>query len=114
VADQVVSVQALLREPSSLEVREGLERNPGSRRLADRGWRPLWFEAHVVVEGDHDAEHHHSLIWAQPDRDVREVAQEELSHALDEALRNLRDMEGLDVWPEDVVDRDLKVEADVA
>jgi hypothetical protein len=104
-----VSVDALLRAPTPTEVSEGLERNPGSRRLAERGWQPLWFEVRIAVGEQHDHEFVHSLVWAEPGRDLRAVADEELEHALDEALRNLRDLEGHDVWPEDVVRREVRV-----
>lgn len=105
-------VDALLRDPSEAEVTEGLERNPGSGRLADRGWQPLWFEVRITIGDDagHDHEFIHSLIWREPGRDAREVAEEELGHALEEALRNLRDIEGHDVWPEDVREPSLRVE----
>jgi hypothetical protein len=109
-ADQNVSVDALLRDPTATEVTEGLERNPGSRRLAERGWQPLWFEVRVAIGADHDHEFIHSLIWREPGRPAREVAEEELGHTLDEALRNLRDLEGYDVWPEDVASPVLRVE----
>src|SRR3954452_22175112 len=105
-----VSVDALLRDPTPTEVSEGLERNPGSGRLAERGWRPLWFEMRIAVGDDRDYEFVHSLVWAEPGRDAEDVAREELEHALEEALRNLRDMEGEDVWPEDVVERRVRVE----
>src|SRR5437867_1079686 len=104
-----VSVDALLRDPTPAEVSEGLERNPGSRRLADRGWRPLWFEVRIAVGDQHDHEFVHSLVWAEGGRDLQGVADEELEHTLDEALRNLRDLEGHDVWPEDVADRRLRI-----
>jgi hypothetical protein len=103
-----VVVDALLRDPSEAEVTEGLERNPGSRRLMERGWLPLWFEVRIGI-GDND-EHIHSLVWREPGRDAGEVAREELDHALEEALRNLRDMEGYDVWPQDVTSPTLRVE----
>jgi hypothetical protein len=105
-----VNVDALLRDPSPTEVTEGLERNPGSRRLAERGWQPLWFEVRIAVGESHDHEFIHSLVWREPGRPAAEVAEEELEHALDEALRNLRDLEGHDVWPEDVARRALRVE----
>jgi hypothetical protein len=105
-----VSVDALLRDPTPAEVTEGLERNPGSRRLAERGWQPLWFEARIAIGDAHDHEFVHSLVWREPGRAAREVAEEELGHTLDEALRNLRDLEGHDVWPEDVADPRLRVE----
>jgi hypothetical protein len=110
VAD-VVSVDALVREPTPAEISEGLERNPGSQRLAERGWEPLWFEVRIAVGDTHDHEHIHSLIWREPGRAVQDVAEEELEHTLDEALRNLRDYEGHEVWPEDVTERRLRVEA---
>jgi hypothetical protein len=107
---ETVSVDALLRDPTTVEVTEGLERNPGSARLADRGWQPLWFEVRIAIGEEHDHEFVHSLVWRNPARPAREVGEEELGHALDEALRNLRDMEGHDVWPEDVGARKLRVE----
>jgi hypothetical protein len=111
MGETAVAVDALLRDPTASEVSEGLERNPGSRRLADRGWQPLWFEVRVAIgDGGHDHEFIHSLVWREPGRDARAVAEEELGHALEEALRNLRDMEGHDVWPEDVVAPVLRVE----
>lgn len=97
-----VSVDAVLRDPSAAEVTEGLERNPGSQRLAERGWQPLWFEVRIGVGTDHDHEHVHSLVWRAPGRSAREVADEELEHVLDEALRTLRDVEGHDVERDDV------------
>jgi hypothetical protein len=105
-----VTVDALLRDPTTAEVTEGLERNPGSRRLADRGWQPLWFEVRVAVGEHHDQEFIHSLVWREPGRPAREVAEEELGHTLDEVLRNLRDAEGYDVWPEDVEEPMLRVD----
>jgi hypothetical protein len=50
------------------------------------------------------------LVWREPGRDAREVAEEELGHTLDEALRNLRDLEGYDIEPEDVREPDLRIE----
>jgi hypothetical protein len=105
-----VHVDALLRDASPTEVTEGLERNPGSRRLAERGWQPLWFEVRVAVGEEHDHEFIHSLVWREPGRDAAAVLEEELEHTLDEALLNLRDLEGHDVWPEDVERRALRVE----
>lgn len=97
-----MSVDALLRDATAAELSEGLERNPGSQRLADRGWQPLWFEVRIAVGADHDHEHVHSLVWREPGRSARAVADEELGHVLDEALRTLRDDEGHDVELEDV------------
>jgi hypothetical protein len=107
-----VYVDALVREALDAEVTEGLERNPGSRRLAERGWQPLWFEVRVAVGTQHDHDFIHSLIWREPGRDPRAVAEEELESTLDEALRNLRDLDGYDVWPEDVARTTLRVEVD--
>jgi hypothetical protein len=107
---ETVTVDALLRDPTTVEVTEGLERNPGSARLAERGWQPLWFEVRIAIGEEHDHEFVHSLVWREPGRDAREVGLEELGHTLDEALRNLRDLEGHDVWPEDVADPSLRVE----
>jgi hypothetical protein len=105
-----VSVDALLRDPTAAEVTEGLERNPGSARLAERGWQPLWFEVRIDVGEQQDHELIHSLVWRDPGRPAREVAEEELGHALDEVLRTLRDAEGYDVWPEDVGEPVVRVE----
>jgi hypothetical protein len=105
-----VTVDALLRDPSEREITEGLERNPGSRRLAERGWQPLWFEVRIAIGDAHDHDFVHSLVWREPGRAARAVAEEELGHTLDEALRNLRDLEGYDVWPEDVGEPTLRVE----
>jgi hypothetical protein len=109
---ETVTVEALLRDPTDAEVTEGLERNPGSARLAERGWQPLWFEVRIAVltGGGHDHDFVHSLVWREPGRDARAVAEEELELALDEALRNLRDQEGYDVEPEDVAEPRLRVE----
>ena len=60
-----VAVEALLRDPTPAEVSEGLERNPGSRRLADRSWRPLWFELRVAVGDQQDHAFVHSLVWCE-------------------------------------------------
>jgi hypothetical protein len=105
-----VSVDALLRDPSAAEITEGLERNPGSRRLADHGWQPLWFEVRVDVGDDRDHEFVHSLVWREPGRAAAAVAAEELEHTLDEILRQLRDGEGRDVEAEDVVRRSVRIE----
>jgi hypothetical protein len=50
------------------------------------------------------------LVWREPGRPAREVAEEELGHTLDEVLRNLRDAVGYDVWPEDVEAPVLRVD----
>jgi hypothetical protein len=105
-----VSVDALLRDPTAAEVTEGLERNPGSARLAERGWQPLWFEVRIDVGDQQDHELIHSLVWREPGRPAREVADEELGYALDEVLRNLRDAEGYDVSDEDVGEPVVRVE----
>jgi hypothetical protein len=104
-----VSIDALLRDPTDAEVVEGLERNPGSSRLAERGWQPLWFEVRIDVGDQQDHEFVHSLVWREPGRPAREVAEEELGHTLDEVLRTLRDAEGYDVWPEDVSEPRIRV-----
>ena len=109
-----VSVAVLLRVATRAEISEGLERNPGSNRLAERGWQPLWFEAVVGVGDATDHDVVHSLVWREPGRPAAEVADEELEHTLDEVLRQLRDAEGYDVEPEDVVARRVRVEVDDA
>jgi hypothetical protein len=97
-----VSVRALLREASEAEVVEALERNPGSAALRERGWTPAWFELDVDVDGEESGDRNFSVIWIEPGRAPAEVAEEELELALEEALRNLRDYEGLDVEREDI------------
>jgi hypothetical protein len=96
-----LTVTALLRAATDAEVTEGLERNPGSARLVDRGWEPLWFEARVLADGD-EQDHVFSLVWREPGRPASEVAEEELESSLT----------SLDVWPDDVVARDVRVEVD--
>lgn len=96
-----LSVTALLRAASPAEVTEGLERNPGSARLVERGWEPLWFEARVFDDGD-EQDHVFSLVWREPGRPAAEVASEELESAL----------QSLDVWPDDVVSRSVDVAVD--
>lgn len=93
-----LTATALLRAATAAEVTEGLERNPGSARLRERGWEPLWFEARVL-DGDDEQDHVFSLVWREPGRPAAEVAAEELDLAL----------EGLDVWPDDVARRDVDV-----
>lgn len=94
-----LSVTALLRAATPAEISEGLERNPGSARLRDRGWEPLWFEA-KVFEADEEQDHVFSLVWRDPTRPAAEVADEELDLAL----------ESLDVWAEDVGRREVVIE----
>jgi hypothetical protein len=96
-----LSVTALLRAATEAEVTEGLERNPGSARLVERGWEPLWFEARVL-EDDAERDHVFSLVWREPGRAADEVAAEELDSAL----------ETLDVWPDDVASRSIDVAVD--
>lgn len=101
MGDQL-SVTALLRTATQAEVTEGLERNPGSARLVERGWEPLWFEARVLsAEGD-EQDHVFSLVWREPGRPAADVADEELESALS----------ALDVWPDDVGSRALDVAVD--
>jgi hypothetical protein len=109
-----VSVDVLVRVATAAEITEGLERNPGSNRLAERGWQPLWFEAVVAVGDAHDHDVVHSLVWREPGRPAAQVAEEELEHTLGEVLRQLRDAEGYDVELEDVVERRVRVEVDDA
>jgi hypothetical protein len=98
-----LSVAALLRAASEAEVTEGLERNPGSARLRERGWEPLWFEARVFEDDGAERDHTFSLVWREPGRPAREVAEEELASAL----------ETLDVWAEDVgARREVVVDVD--
>lgn len=96
-----LSVTALLRAATAAEITEGLERNPGSARLRERGWEPLWFEARVL-DGDEERDHLFSLVWREPGRPAGEVGEEELDSAL----------ESLGVWPEDVVARAVDVRVD--
>jgi hypothetical protein len=93
-----LTVTALLRAATAAEITEGLERNPGSARLRDRGWEPLWFEARVRAGGE-EQDHVFSLVWREPGRPAREVADEELDSAL----------ETIDVWAEDVAERVVEV-----
>lgn len=96
-----LSVTALLRMATPAEVTEGLERNPGSARLVERGWEPLWFEARVF-SGDDEQDHVFSLVWREPGRPAAEVAEEELESSLS----------SLDVWPDDVASRVIDVAVD--
>lgn len=94
-----LTVTALLRAATAAEITEGLERNPGSARLRERGWEPLWFEARIFDDGD-ETDHVFSLVWREPGRPAAEVADEELELAL----------QSLDVWPDDVQSRDVDVQ----
>jgi hypothetical protein len=96
---QPLNVTALLRAATAAEITEGLERNPGSARLRERGWEPLWFEARVLA-GEEEQDHVFSLVWREPSRPATEVAEEELDLAL----------ESLDVWPDDVERREVDVQ----
>jgi hypothetical protein len=93
-----LNVTALLRAATDAEVTEGLERNPGSARLVERGWEPLWFEARVLA-GEDEQDHVFSLVWREPGRDARAVAEEELESSL----------ATLDIWPGDVASRTIDV-----
>lgn len=97
--DDHLSVTALLRAATDAEITEGLERNPGSARLRDRGWEPLWFEARVFAGGD-EQDHVFSLVWREAGRPAAEVADEELDLAL----------QSLDIWSDDVARRDVDVQ----
>ncbi len=97
----MLTVTALLRAASVEEVTEGLERNPGSARLRDQGWEPLWFEARVLDDGD-EQDHVFSLVWREPGRPGADVAAEELASAL----------QTIDVWEDDVAERSLDVLVD--
>lgn len=92
-----IRVRARLRAATAAETVEYLERNPGSAVLRDRGWTPAWFELDVDVDGEQAGDRHFSVIWLEPGRDPEAAAREELEHALEEALRGLRDYEGIDV-----------------
>lgn len=96
-----LSVTALVRAATEAEVTEGLERNPGSARLVERGWEPLWFEARVF-SGDDEQDHVFSLVWREPGRSARDVAEEELESSLST----------LDVWLDDVASRAIDVTVD--
>jgi hypothetical protein len=94
-----LSVTALLRAATPAEITEGLERNPGSARLVERGWEPLWFEARVFEGDGEERDHVFSLVWREPGRDARSVADEELESSL----------ATLDIWPDDVASRSIDV-----
>jgi hypothetical protein len=95
-------VRAALPAATEAEVVEALERNPGSASLRDRGWTPAWFELDLDIDGEESGDRNFSVIWLEPGRAPAEAASEELEHALEEALRNLRDYEGTDVEREDI------------
>lgn len=105
-------VTAVLRAATEAEVVEALERNPGSARLRDQGWTPGFFELRLHDGEGQEVEHHHSVVWKAPDATPDALAAEELELGLEEVLRNLRDLEGLDVEREDVPGEaiDLRVE----
>lgn len=109
-----IRVVAHLRQATPAEVTEGLERNPGSARLAEQGWTPAWFEVEVAVEGEQVAEHSFSLVWRRPGATAQELAEDELDFALEEALRNLRDLEGVDVEREDIPADAIELRVDPA
>lgn len=100
-----------LRQATDAEVHEALERNPGSARLAEKGWTPLWFELRLFRDAERtdEVEHVFSVVWKAPEATAEAVAEEETEAALDELLRNLSDFEGLDVDPEDV-ERELRLD----
>ena len=99
--DDTLTVTALLRAATEAEVTEGLERNPGSARLVERGWEPLWFEARVLSGAD-EQDHVFSLVWREQGRPAHEVAEEELESSL----------ATLDIWPDDVTSRSIDVAVD--
>src|ERR1043165_7043714 len=100
MGEGTITVTALLRAATAAEVSEGLERNPGSARLRERGWEPLWFEARVLDGGDEQGPAF-SLVWADPGGPARWGAEEWRALAL----------EGLDVGPDDVGRRAIDVQA---
>ena len=105
-------VRALLRPATVAEVTEALERNPGSSRLRERGWAPAWFQLDVDVDGDEMGDRHFGVVWGEPGMSAEELAREELEQALEAALRNLSDFEGIDVERDEIADDaiELRVE----
>jgi hypothetical protein len=93
----MTDVRAQLRPATDAEVVEGLERNPGSRRLAEQGWTPLWFEVHT------DEDDLFSLVWREPGQAVAELARTELDLAL----------EVLGIFPDEVGTTSLVVDPDL-
>jgi hypothetical protein len=106
-------IRALMRTATGAEVVEALERNPGSKVLRDRGWTPAWFELDIEVDGEDAGDGTFSVVWIEPGRAAGEVAEEELEHALDEALRTLRDYEGIDVDRADLAPGAIDLSVDV-
>jgi hypothetical protein len=107
-----IRVRALLRTATTAEVTEALERNPGSARLRDQGWLPAWFQLDVDVDGDEMGDRHFGVVWGEPDQPRDELAREELEQALEDALRNLRDFEGVDVEREEIADDAIELVVD--
>jgi hypothetical protein len=107
-------IRAVMRTATEAEVVEALERNPGSQVLRGRGWTPAWFELDIEVDGQAAGDRTFSVVWIEPGRAAEDVAHEELEHALDEALRTLRDYEGIDVERDDVAPEAIELRVDVA
>jgi hypothetical protein len=106
-------VRALLRPATGAEVTEALERNPGSARLRDQGWMPAWFQLDVDVDGEEMGDRHFGVVWGEPGMSHEALAEEELEQALEDALRNLRDFEGIEVEREEIAREaiELRVES---
>jgi hypothetical protein len=103
-----------MRTATGAEIIEALERNPGSQVLRERGWTPAWFELEIEVDGEDAGDRTFSVVWIEPGRAAADAAHEELEHALDEALRSLRDYEGIDIEREDIAPEAIALTVDVA
>lgn len=78
---------ATLRAATDAEIVEGLERNPGSHVLRDKGWTPAWFEVETADERQF------SLIWIEPGRAPEDAAREELGYVLEAEGLDAADVE---------------------
>jgi hypothetical protein len=106
-------VRALLRAATPAELVEGLERNPGSQRLRDQGWTPAWFELDVDVDGEELGDRHFGLVWGAPGTDAQTLAGEQLELALEDALRNLSDFEGLEIDRDEISPEAIELRVDL-
>jgi hypothetical protein len=102
VTEPSIRVRALLRSATDAELTEALERNPGSARLHEAGYEPVWFELDVEVEDEGASDRQFGVVWTEPGLAREEVAREELEQALEATLEGLRDFEGIEIARDEI------------
>lgn len=94
--------------------RDGEEADRRIELLGERGFVPVWREARIGRVGEPDLDSIEGVVYIASDADPQAAANDEAESILNHFCSSLRDIDPIDVWPENVTARQVRIDSEVS